>query len=490
MKETVYNYFRHQVEKNPDAIAIFDEKNSLSFRELGTLVNTIAAGFRTTEPSLIGVVMNHGVEQIATMLAILKMGAGYVPVEPFFPIDRIRFIMDECQVDFVITNKMYEEKLSGLNLRFIEERMDIDKDLDDDCSTPEGIAYVLYTSGSTGMPKGVMVENRNVCHYIKAFENEFHTTVGDKMLQYSVCSFDIFVEEVFTTLCNGATLAIPSDEVKGDIYRVMDFIEAHQITEISGFPYLLLEMNKLSHIPSSLRLLISGGDVLREDYVTHLLDKFDIYNTYGPSEGTVCASYCHVNNVKAEPDGTYPIGFPVLGTQIEIRNDKLEKVPAGTIGEICIFGGGVSRGYIGEHREKENKAYVVLEDGRRMYRSGDLGLMRNDGTVIFLHRKDTQVMILGKRVETVEVQNILCNCSDVEKGIVMAHNDERGLAYLTAYIVPKDKLAFRMNLIREQMAKFLPSYMIPEFFIKLESMPLTPNGKVDIKALPTILKIA
>src|SRR5574344_632383 len=490
MKETVYNYFRHQVEKNPDAIAIFDEKNSLSFRELYALVNTIAAGFRTTEPSLIGVVMNHGVEQIATMLAILKMGAGYVPVEPFFPIDRIRFIMDECQVDFVITNKMYEEKLSGLNLRFIEERMDIDKDLDDDCSTPEGIAYVLYTSGSTGMPKGVMVENRNVCHYIKAFENEFHTTVGDKMLQYSVCSFDIFVEEVFTTLCNGATLAIPSDYTKGDIHRVMEFIDNHNVTEISGFPYLLLEMNKLERIPQSLRLLISGGDVLREDYVTHLLDKAEIYNTYGPSEGTVCASYCHVNRAKAEPDGTYPIGYPVLGTQIEIRDENLQLLSPGSIGEICILGGGVSRGYIGEHREKENEAYSILEDRRRMYRSGDLGLMREDGTIIFLQREDTQVMILGRRVETVEVQNILCNCPTVEKGVGMANNDENGLAYLTAYIVPKDKLAFRMSELRETMEKFLPSYMIPEFFIKLETMPLTPNGKVDAKSLPLILKIA
>jgi amino acid adenylation domain-containing protein len=491
MNETVYSYFRHQVKNNPDAIAVFDEKDSLTFRELDTLVNTIAAGFKTSELRLVGVVMNHGVEQIASMLAILKRGAGYVPVEPFFPADRIKFIMDECQVDFVITNKEYEEKLSGLNLYIIENEMNIGLGIDDeDRSTPEGIAYVLYTSGSTGMPKGVVVENRNVCHYIKAFENEFHTTVGDKMLQYSVCSFDIFVEEVFTTLCNGATLAIPSDYIKGDICRIMDFIEEHHITEISGFPYLLLEMNKLSHIPSSLRLLISGGDVLREDYVTNLLDKFEIYNTYGPSEGTVCASYCHVNKVKAEPDGTYPIGLPVFGTQIEIRNEELKEVPAGTIGEICIFGGGVSRGYIGEHREKENEAYVVLEDGRRMYRSGDLGLMRSDGTIIFLHRKDTQVMILGKRVETVEVQNILCNCTDVEKGVVIAHNDESGLAYLTAYIVPKDKLAYRMSLIREQMAKFLPSYMIPEFFIRLETMPLTPNGKVDTGALPIILKTA
>lgn len=491
MKETIYSYFMRQVEIHPDVVAVFDDNRSLTFSELNALVDTIIDGFETNNPKLIGVVMNHNVEQIAAMLAVLKSGAGYIPVEPFFPTDRIKFIMDECKVDFVITNGMYAEKLEGLNLCFIEQGLTIDKHArSNDKSVADGIAYVLYTSGSTGMPKGVTVENRNVCHYIRAFENEFHTAVGDKMLQYSVCSFDIFVEEVFTTLCNGATLAIPSDYVKGDIKRVMDFIEEHQITEISGFPYLLLEMNKLDHFPSSLKLLISGGDVLREDYVTNLLDKFEIYNTYGPSETTVCASYCHVNKVKVESDGTYPIGKPVLGTQIEIRNDKLEKVPNGVIGEICILGGGVSRGYIGEHREKENEAYVKLEDGRMMYRSGDLGLMKTDGTIIFLHRKDTQVMILGKRVETVEIQNILCSCPDVEKGIVLAHNDKNGLAYLAAYIVPKDKLAFRMSRVRDNMAKFLPSYMIPEFFIKLDTMPLTPNGKVDIKALPTILKLA
>lgn len=491
MKETIYSYFKHQVEVHPLAVAVQDENRSLTFAQLDILVDTIASGFEISAPKLVGVVMNHSVEMIASLLAVLKSGGGYVPVEPFFPEDRIKFIMDECHVDFIITNQMYAAKLGTFPLHFIEEGMAMDSQATtDDDSKSEGIAYILYTSGSTGMPKGVTVENRNVCHYIKAFEHEFHTTVGDKMLQYSVCSFDIFVEEVFTTLCNGATLAIPSDYIKGDIHRVMEFIDKHGVTEISGFPYLLLEMNKLESIPKSLRLLISGGDVLREDYVTHLLDKAEIYNTYGPSEGTVCVSYCHVNKVKAEPDGTYPIGYPVQGTQIEIRDEQLQVLPTGSIGEICIFGGGVSRGYIGEHREKENEAYVLLDDGRRMYRSGDLGLMRDDGTVIFLHRKDTQVMILGRRVETVEVQNILCNCPAVEKGVVMANNDENGLAYLTAYIVPKDKLAFRMSELRETMEKFLPSYMIPEFFIKLETMPLTPNGKVDSKSLPLILKIA
>src|SRR5574344_655143 len=491
MKEAIYGYFKNQVETHPQAVALEDEKRSLSFAQLDKLVDTIASGFEVASPNLVGVVMNHSVEMIASLLAILKSGGGYVPVEPFFPKDRIKFIMDECHVDFVITTQMYQEKLRGLPLHLIEEGMVINASVKtEDHSIPENIAYILYTSGSTGMPKGVIVENQNVCHYIKAFENEFQTTVGDKMLQYSVCSFDIFVEEVFTTLCNGATLAIPSDYTKGDIHRVMEFIDNHNVTEISGFPYLLLEMNKLERIPQSLRLLISGGDVLREDYVTHLLDKAEIYNTYGPSEGTVCASYCHVNRAKAEPDGTYPIGYPVLGTQIEIRDENLQLLSPGSIGEICIHGGGVSRGYIGEHREKENEAYSILEDRRRMYRSGDLGLMHEDGTIIFLHRKDTQVMILGRRVETVEVQNILCNCPTVEKGVVMANNDENGLAYLTAYIVPKDKLAFRMSELRETMEKFLPSYMIPEFFIKLETMPLTPNGKVDAKSLPLILKIA
>ncbi|MCH4155158.1 MAG: amino acid adenylation domain-containing protein [Muribaculaceae bacterium] len=486
--ETIYSYFKKQVANNGNELAVLDDNRSMTFGQLDVLIDTIAAGFKG-KPKLVGIVMNHSVEMIASIFAVLKVGAGYVPVEPFFPIDRIKFIMNECNVDFVITNKEYADKLQDLPLHFIDCGMRIESQAKvTDGSKPESIAYVLYTSGSTGMPKGVIVENRNVCHYIQAFANEFHPKVGDKMLQYSVCSFDIFVEEVFTSLCNGAALAIPSDYVRGDIHRTMDFVERHNVTEISGFPYLLLEMNKLKEIPSSLRLLISGGDVLRESYVTNLLMKVDVYNTYGPSEGTVCASYYHCNNGHAEPDGTYPIGKPVLGTAIEIRDKNLNVVPDGTVGEICIFGGGVSRGYIGDNREKENLAYVDLPDGRKMYRSGDLGIMCPEGTLIFLHRMDSQVMILGKRVETYEVQNILCNCIGVEKGIVCAHNDEQGLAYLTAYIVPKDKLAFRMSEVRETMAKFLPAYMLPEFFVCLNNMPLTSNGKIDNKSLPIIMK--
>jgi len=485
--ETVYEYFKYQVKSQPEAMAVFDEQRQMTFKELDMLVDTIAAGF-TEKPHFIGVVMNHSVEMIASILAVLKVGAAYVPVEPSFPSDRIKFIMQECQVDFIITNREYAGKLKGMNLHYIEKGMPFEQNKHvESKAKSDDLAYVLYTSGSTGLPKGVMVENRNVCHYVQAFQNEFHPNAGDRMLQYSVCSFDIFVEEVFTTLLSGAALAIPSEDTKSDIKKVMRFVKANNITEISGFPYLLLEMNKLPRIPKSLRLLISGGDVLRESYITNLLPQVEVYNTYGPSETTVCASYYRCNGQQALPDGTYPIGKAVLGTKIEIRDEQMKIVRDGQVGEICIFGNGVSRGYIGE-RKIENQAFVTLADGRRMYRSGDLGMMERDGNVLFLHRKDTQVMILGKRVEPCEIQNILSQCDEVETSVVRSETDEQGLAYLTAYVVPKDRNKFYIKHIKRTMSKFLPPYMIPEFFVRLDSMPITPNGKVNSRALPIVMK--
>lgn len=485
--DTVYEYLKIQVEKQPEHTAVFDECSSLTFRELDDLATTIAASF-PRRARYVGIVMNHSVEMIAALFAVLKSGAAYVPVEPSFPTERIRFIMQECDVDFVLTEPEYAEKLRGFSTQFIPRGMKTAELASDMAfvAHPNDAAYVLYTSGSTGVPKGVVVENRNVCHYIRAFTNEFHPSERDVMLQYSVCSFDIFVEEVFASMLSGAALAIPSDEVKRDIRRLMKFVEEHGITIISGFPYLLLEMNKLDRIPVSLRLLISGGDVLRENYIDRLLPQAEVYNTYGPSETTVCASYFRCNGTQALPDGTYPIGKAVAGVAIELLDEQARPVPMGKIGEICIFGEGVSRGYIGK---RENEAFVTLQDGRRMYRSGDLGIMQPDGNLLFLHRKDTQVMILGRRVEPFEVQNILCDCREVEKGVVCAHTDDRGLSYLTAYVVPKDASKFDMAAVRRTMEKFLPSYMIPEFFVRMDSMPVTPNGKVNGGALPVVMKL-
>ena len=430
--ETIYDHFREQVAIHPEATAVFDEHRRLTFRELDGLTDTIASGFPVAHPAFVGVVMDHSVEMVASMLAILKLGAAYVPVEPSFPIERIRFIMQECKADFVITGKEYASLLQGLPLHFVERGTAIDGSIQPlpAQAAPDDVAYVLYTSGTTGTPKGVMVENRNVCHYVRAFWHEFHVGPGDVMLQYSVCSFDIFVEEVFTTLLNGAALAIPSEDTRSDLHRLMRFVEEHRVTEISGFPYLLLEMDKLDHIPSCLRLLISGGDVLRANYISNLKDKVEIYNTYGPSETTVCASYFRCNDAEPLSDGTYPIGKPVQGVHMEILDEGLHPVSDGGTGEICIFGDGVSRGYLMPTPESAN--FATMPDGRRVYRSGDIGYRLPDGNFAFLHRRDTQVMILGKRVECDEVENVLCACKEIEQAAVCSYTDTQGLPYLVA----------------------------------------------------------
>ncbi len=463
--ETIYDVFRMQVEARPDELAVMDEKKTLTYAQLDTLATKIADGFPVTQPAKVGVVMSHSVEMIATIIAALKTGAAYVPAEPDFPKERIKYMMQDC--DLVVTDK-------GINVQPATSKR------------VEDLAYILYTSGTTGKPKGVMVTNKNVLHYVRAFRHEFNTQPGDRMLQHSVCSFDIFVEEVFTTLLSGATLCIPSEKTKADISRLMDYIERNEVTMLSGFPYLLLEMNKLPQIPHSLRLLISGGDVIRAKYIDHLRTQdVMIYNTYGPSETTVCASYFRVDNAEPLDDGTFSIGKPVMGTSIEILDDNLQPVKEGEPGEICIFGDGISMGYQG--KVQENRNFTTMADGRRVYRSGDLGYWLPDGNLAFLHRKDKQVMIMGKRVESDEVENVLCDQREVETAVVCPQTDTDGLSYLVAYVVPRSK-HFSINSLKRSLSDHLTSFMIPEFFVTMHSLPMTPNGKVDRRALPIVRK--
>ncbi len=295
------------------------------------------------------------------------------------------------------------------------------------------------------------------------------------------------MDEVFTTLLNGAALAIPSKEVHdGTLADLMAFCERHGVTEISGFPYLLADMDRYNCFPSCLRLLISGGDVIRAAYITWLrTQNFVIYNTYGPSETTVCATYYRVDNAEPLDDGTYPVGKAVKGVSVKILDKDLNEVPDGMTGEICIFGEGVSRGYLGNPSEQKN--FVILGDGTRMYRSGDLGYRLPDGNIAFLHRKDRQVMILGKRIEPEEVENVLNESPCVERGVVRAFTDEHGLAYLTAYFVPSHKNC-QISRIKRFLHSRLADFMVPEFFVKMDEIPLTRRGKVNDSALPVVMK--
>ncbi len=473
-KRTIYGRFEEMVRKYLDNPAIVEDNRIISYTELDSMVNSILAKFYDRKDKFIGIVMHHGAEQIAAMLAVLKSGAAYVPAEPFLPKDRIDYMMKTAGVKLVITND-YCEGLKPVSETYLDR------------STPDGIAYILYTSGTTGKPKGVIQENHSVVNYSEAFETEMHTGPGDVMLQYSVCSFDIFVEEVFTTLLNGATLAIPTIEVhNGPLRGLMEFCTRHGVTIIDGFPYLIADLNKNPGLlPKSVNLIISGGDVIRASYITNLRNKgIRIYNTYGPSETCVCSNYFRVDNAEPLEDGTFSIGKAIKGVEVKILDKNLKEVPKGEVGEICIFGEGVNQGYLGNPSEQSN--FVTLPDGTRLYRSGDMGYVLPDGNMAFLHRRDEQVMILGKRVEPEEVENVLNEYPEVERGIVRAFLDEGGLHYLVAYIIPGK--GFSLHDLREYLKSKLTDFMVPEFFVEVKELPLTHRGKIDMSSLPKVLK--
>ena len=484
----VYDALKKAIEKNSDKTIVFDKSRTLTAKEFDRLINTVAA-MLPENAKRIGVMMEHSVEMIAAIFAVLKIGAAYIPAEPFFPQERVAYMMEEAQAACIITNTTYRNRVKELPKIIVDSGITInensavpDKDIDQN-----SLAYILYTSGSTGKPKGVSVTHRNILHYVNAFQNEFHPNESDIMLQYSVCSFDIFVEEVFTTLLSGAALAIPSDDDKSSIEKLMRYIDNNKVTMLSGFPYLLQEMNGLESIPKSLRLLISGGDVIRQSYVDRLVDQVTVYNTYGPSETTVCATYYNCSEGYALEDGSYPVGKAVKGASIKILDENGEEAPNGQLGEICIYGGGVSQGYIGD-RAEENKAFVTLENGERMYRSGDLGYVLPDGNLAFVRRKDTQVMILGKRVEADEVQSVILSYPGIHQAAVVPYTDSNNLSYLVAYIVPEND-SFNLTALKEYMTMYLTEFMIPEFFITLDKLPLTVNGKLDKDSLPVPKRI-
>lgn len=473
-KDTIYGRFKEQVDRQPDATVVYQDDVKISFSQLDKIADAILSKFRNQKYEFIGIVMRHGYMQVAAMLAVLKSGAAYVPAEPSLPVDRIKYMMRNAGVKLVIDDDFCKDLVIG-NEEFPDE------------SDPQGIAYVLYTSGTTGKPKGVIIENHSVVNYAEAFKEEMKIGPGDVMLQYSICSFDIFVEEVFATILNGAALAIPSNDVhNGPLEGLMEFCRRHNVTILDGFPYLIADINRQPDLlPPTVNLIISGGDVVRENYISNLRNgKVRIYNTYGPSETCVCSNYYRIDNADALEDGTYLIGKPIKGVEVRILNEKLEEVPTGETGELCIFGEGVGRGYLGNPPEQAN--FVTLEDGTRFYRSGDLGYCLPDGNMAFLHRRDDQVMILGRRVEPEEVENVLNEYHDIDRGIVRAFKDEAGLHYLVAYIIPE--VGFSISSLKEWLKSKLADFMVPEFFVALHKIPVTARGKVDLDQLPVVLK--
>ncbi|MFN8890682.1 MAG: non-ribosomal peptide synthetase, partial [Cyclobacteriaceae bacterium] len=456
---------------SPNSEALRFEQTCVSYGELSNAAGRFAS-YLINHVGLehgdrVAIQLPRSYWQVVAVLAILRAGAAYVPIDPEYPEERVRFMLCDsgCQVvvdgDFLERFKALPQAPLPLAQRAI---------------VPGDLAYVIYTSGSTGTPKGVMIEHGSLVDYALTFRDQFAITQRDKVIQQSSLSFDTHVEEIYPALIAGATLLMGRHGGR-DIDELRQLIDGGA-TVLSTTPHVLDALNQQDAPLRDLRLLISGGDRFKTAYVSNYLGKVSIYDTYGPSESTVCCTYHPV----VSADVRSIIGKPITNRKIFILGNGNELMPIGVVGEICVSGAGLARGYW-------NQAGLTAErfvanpylEGERMYKTGDQGKWLPDGSIEFIGRKDEQVKIRGYRIEPAEIEDVLSTFATVDTAIVRALPSVYGQLELVAYF--HSSQAVDTNDLRAHLAGRLPAYMLPMHYIQIDSWPLLPNGKVNRKNL-------
>ena len=484
--KTLHELFEEQVEKTPNNIAVIFENKKLSYKDLNERANSLARALRENGVGpdiIVGIIVERSLEMIVGILAVLKAGGAYLPIDPNYPEERIKFMLDDSKVNILLVQNDFKEKLA-----FDQKVIDVgeEKIYKNSCSNLENIsstndlAYVIYTSGSTGKPKGVAITNKGVTSAIISQQKVFHMSEDQRMLQFANITFDVSVLEIFTTLLKGAELYIPLKDTINNIESMREYLIKNKIT-IAVFPppYLINIENRNDLY---FRVLITGGSETNKELVSRWKDSTKYINAYGPTEISICATTWEYDE-KEEGRQVIPIGKPLSNSKVYIFNKDKKLQPIGVPGELCIAGDGLARGYL---NRPELTAEKFVENpfisGERMYRSGDLARWLPDGNIEFLGRIDNQVKIRGFRIELGEVESQLLKIEGIKEAIVLDKKDENSNKYLCAYITGEK--ALNTSELRQKLAKELPDYMIPSYFIQLEKMPLTPNGKIDKKALP------
>ncbi|WP_428229086.1 amino acid adenylation domain-containing protein [Flavobacterium sp.] len=474
-EKTITNLFEEQVEKTPNNIAIIFNEIELTYRELNEKSNKFAHYLRENtgiQPDdLVGIKLDRSEKMIIVILGILKSGAAYVPIDINYPQERIAYIERDSNCK-VVVDQAALERYNEIENRYSKRNIENN-------NKAHHLAYVIYTSGTTGNPKGVMIQHNSLLDYVITFLNYFQVNESDSILSQSTISFDTSIEEIFPILNIGGKLIIVEDNK--DFNSVLSLCEKHEITLLSTNPFMIDFLNSNSNNNLfSLKKIISGGDVLKPDYINKIWDKVSIYNSYGPTETTVCATYYEINKFS----DSIPIGSPISNTQIYILNEEKQLVSIGVSGKIFISGKGVAKGYLNKP-ELTSEKFIAnpFQTGERMYDTGDLGYWLPNGNIEFLGRKDNQVKIRGYRIELGEIENTIFQYSDALKQVVVELKNEQEkvlVAYLVSTIII-DKAELK-SFLQER----LPEYMIPGFYIILDALPLTLNGKIDRKALPEI----
>jgi amino acid adenylation domain-containing protein len=485
--ESIYELLQISFEKHADTIALEFNEVQMSYDMLQKEVEKFAAYLQETYKIAVGdrvvLIAGRSEKTIISLLAILKIGAVYIPIDNEYPKARIDYIINDSQPVLIIAEEALQFNTSTYAIPLIinnSEHYTSDVVLMTQVSNiqKDDLCYICYTSGSTGKPKGVMITQNSVVDYVKTFAAYFELQKEEAVIQQSSISFDTSIEEIFPTLYSGAKLVILPDGGR-NVEAMIDIVNRNKIAILSTTPLVVNELNsfweKLTHFP---RAIISGGDELRSTYIDHLIQKTNIFNTYGPTEFTVCASFHQIKN----KDDCNTIGLPIANHTIYLLNEQLAPVVEGEIGEMFISGSGMAKGYL--NNEVETVKYFVPNPFGKglLYKTGDLARKNARQEMVFCGRKDNQVKIKGYRIELIEIDKVLQELTGIQNCITTSKSDSDNTKHLITYYVGiKD---INDEKIRTYLSDKLPQYMVPNYLVRLEEIPQNSNGKIDKKALP------
>lgn len=497
----IHQLIERQVDRTPDAPAVLFNDQCLSYAELESRANSLAnyllEDILRDSPAdgspIVAVSLDRSLEMLVSLYAIHKAGAAYLPLDPYYPPERTKFILEEAAVAAVLTQRQYHAELESSSYTAIcvdefdpayysGERPLAEVGAGD-------LAYVIYTSGSTGQPKGVMNEHRALCNRLLWMQDSFSLSHCDKVVQKTPYTFDVSVWEFFWPLMAGAQLVLMPPNAHRDASAVAQFFIDYGITVAHFVPSMLqlfLRSGKVEEC-RQLRSVICSGEALPKNIHDRFfeLSGAELYNLYGPTEAAIDVSMWH-----CKPDSPYsfvPIGKAIANTQLYILDEELIRIPPGDVGELYIGGVQVARGYL-------NRTELTVErfipdcfsatPGGRLYKTGDLARFLGDGSIEFLGRNDFQVKLRGFRVELGEIEVLLHACDNIEQAIVLVReNPATAIQELLAYLTTSSDEQGIASRLRRELENTLPDYMIPERFIELDSLPLTANGKLDRQAL-------
>jgi non-ribosomal peptide synthetase-like protein len=485
--QQLHQLFEETARTYPNQVALNWLGTTYTYRELNQLADQLAArlqhqGVRAGD--FVGLFMAKSVELYVGMLAVLKAGAAYVPLDLSFPADRVSFILEDCSARALLTNSGLPAGLAvwpGLVINLAEPALTLPPPFEPVAVGPDSIAYVIYTSGTTGLPKGVLLPHRSICHLVRAEQLLFQPTPQDRVVQGFSVAFDASLEELWLAWASGATLVPVPEETMKAPDALPGFLVENQITVFSTVPTLLSLLP--ANVPT-LRLLILGGEVCPPELLAKWVSRqCRVVNTYGPTEATVVATAADF-----VPGQRLTIGRPLAGYEVLILDQLGQLMPLGAAGELCIGGPALAAGYLNRPELSAAKFNTVSELANgfsgRLYRTGDLARFEADGNIDFLGRIDTQVKIRGFRVELAEIESLLLQWPGIRNAAVALKEGTDGVKKLIAYLILDPNHLLDEKAVRTYLRERLAPYMLPAALVPLAAFPLLTSGKVDRKALP------